>query len=194
MKTRTKVMIATIVMLVGVLLLINHLFDKKEIDIHQEDYLRASAISEFFEEYGDKSMFEEQTTTQTTTTKVNTTTTTKKAEKVLKTTTTSTYKITHYGADCKKCSGITASGYNVKNTIYYDDATYGTLRIVAIKGLSLYSVIKIKNYKFGGDITAIVLDRGVGSGVIDLLVNGEKEAATFGIQKNVNIEILRNGR
>lgn len=54
------------------------------------------------------------------------------------------------------------------------DATYAKLRIVAMKNLPLYSIIKIKNYD-GRDIFAIVLDRGVGSGVIDLLVENEKQ-------------------
>lgn len=30
--------------------------------------------------------------------------------------------ITHYGPDCAGCSGITASGYDVKNTVYYNDS------------------------------------------------------------------------
>lgn len=105
------------------------------------------------------------------------------------------YKITHYGADCKKCSGITASGYDVRNTIYYNDTEYGNIRIVAMsKSMPLYSVIKIKNYKLGGDIIAIVIDRGVGNGVIDLLTNSENEAKQLGIQKGVEIEILRRGK
>lgn len=105
------------------------------------------------------------------------------------------YKITHYGPDCKGCSGITASGFNAKKSIYYRDKEYGNVRIVATnKSLKLYSIIKIHNYKMGGDIIAIVLDRGVGSGVIDLLVNSEKEASKLGIQKNVAIEVLRKGK
>lgn len=106
-----------------------------------------------------------------------------------------TYKLTHYGADCKLCSGITASGYDVRNTIYYNDTEYGNIRIVAMsKSMPLYSVIKIKNYKLGGDIIAIVIDRGVGNGVIDLLSNSENEAKQLGIQKGVEIEILRSGK
>lgn len=108
--------------------------------------------------------------------------------------TSGTYKITHYGWDCCK-SGVTATGYNVKNTIYYNDSQYGKVRIVAMsKAMPLYSIIKIKNYKFGGDIIAIVIDRGVGNGVIDLLVENEKTASKYGIQKGVSIEILRKGK
>lgn len=139
------------------------------------------------------------TTTTSSTTTTKTTTTTKKTTKTVKRKTTpiksGTYKITHYGYDCKGCSGTTASGFNVRNTIYYNDPTYGKLRIVAMSSsIPLYSVIKIKNYKLGGDIYAIVLDRGVGSGVIDLLVESEKKASQLGIQKGVGIEILRTGK
>ena len=108
--------------------------------------------------------------------------------------TSGTYKITHYGWDCCK-SGVTATGYNVKNTIYYNDKQYGKVRIVAMsKAMPLYSIIKIKNYKFGGDIIAIVIDRGVGNGVIDLLVENERTASKYGIQRNVSIEVLRKGK
>lgn len=114
--------------------------------------------------------------------------------KTKKTSTLGTYKITHYGWDCCK-SGVTATGYNVKNTIYYNDKQYGNVRICAMsKSIPLYSIIKIKNYKLGGDITCIVIDRGVGNGVIDLLVQNEKTASNYGIQKGAKIEILRRGR
>ena len=154
---------------------------------------------------------EVQITTEIVSASTTTTTTTKVAKKVVKTTKKKTekktkkttkkttqvsngYKLTHYGWDCKGCSGNTASGYNVRKTIYYNDKTYGKVRIVAMKNLPLYSVIKIKNYKLGGDITAIVLDRGVGSGVIDLLTESEKKSSQLGIQKGVQIEILRRGK
>lgn len=101
------------------------------------------------------------------------------------------YKITHYGSDCKGCSGTTASGYNVKHTIYYNDTEYGFVRIVAMKNIPLYSIIKI-NYK-GSELIAIVLDRGVGTGVIDLLVENEKQANKLGITYS-DIQILRSGK
>lgn len=144
------------------------------------------------------------TTTETTTTSTIIPTTAKITKKVIKTTkkvnrseqqrTARTYKLTHYGPDCKGCSGITASGYNVRNTIWYNDPQYGEVRIVATSSqFKMYSIIKIKDYKLGGDITAIVLDRGVGNGVIDLLVGSEKAATQLGIQK-VEIEVLRKGK
>lgn len=107
----------------------------------------------------------------------------------------SKYKLTHYGWDCKGCRGKTATGYNIRKTIWYNDKQYGKVRIVAMcKKMPLYSIIKIKNYKRGGDITAIVLDRGVGCSTIDLAVKNERTSSKYGIQKNVKIEILRKGR
>ena len=103
------------------------------------------------------------------------------------------YKLTHYGPDCSGCGGQTAAGYDVSNTIYYNDSQYGQLRVVAMSSsMPLYSVIKIHNY-YGSDITAIVLDRGVGSSVIDLLVESESKSSQLGIQY-VNIDVLRYGR
>ena len=157
-------------------LMINHLFDKSEGHVTEEVVTTEDVVP--------------LTQVSTTTTKKKTT---KKVTRVATTQQTNTYKITHYGYDCKGCSGTTASGYNVRNTIYYNDPTYGRLRIVAIKGLPLYSIIKIKNYD-GQDILAIVLDRGVGNGVIDLLVENEKVASRLGIRKNIEIEIVRSGK
>lgn len=104
-----------------------------------------------------------------------------------------TYKLTHYGADCDACSGITASGIDVRSSIYYNDNQYEAVRIVAMsKSMPMYSIIRIHNY-YGNTITAIVLDRGVGNGVIDLLTESEAKSSQLGIQ-HVNIEVLRYGR
>lgn len=139
-----------------------------------------------------------KTTAKKETTKKSTTTTTKKSSTTTKSNT--NYRngfvgfITHYGPDCKGCSGTTASGYNVKNTMYYNDKDYGQIRIVATsKNIPLYTVIRISNYKKGSMI-AIVLDRGVSGNKIDVLVESEKAATQLGIQKNANVEILRWGK
>lgn len=142
------------------------------------------------------------TTTTTTTTKKTTTTTKKTTKRTIQKRTQSvtnndnnSFRLTHYGWDCKGCGGNTAIGYNVKNTIYYNDKDYGKVRIVAMcSKYPLYSIIKIKNYKFGGDILAIVIDRGVGCGTIDLLTTSEKKSSQLGIQNNIKIEMLRKGR
>ena len=101
--------------------------------------------------------------------------------------------LTHYGPDCVGCSGITASGYDVRNTIYYEDNECGTLRIIALsKKYPLYTVVRMNNYK-GGEIYAIVLDRGraITGDRIDLLVSSEAEAAQLGVQDGVTVDIIR---
>lgn len=171
-------------LLIGSILLIGILFNKKVEDIPE-------------------TQIETQITSETTTSSTTTTTTTKTTKKTTKTTyrattkkveqTSSGYKLTHYGPDCAGCSGTTASGYNVRNTIYYNDNTYGKIRVVAMRDLPLYSVIKIKNYRQSGDIIAIVLDKPKHYGIIDVLVESEKKSSQLGIQNNVQIEILRRG-
>ena len=101
--------------------------------------------------------------------------------------------LTHYGPDCVGCSGVTASGYDVRNTIYYEDNECGILRIIALsKNYPLYTVVRINNYK-GGEIYAIVLDRGgaITGDRIDLLVSSEAEAAQLGVQDGVTVNIMR---
>lgn len=165
------------------------------------EIIEEQAIVEKVEEKTESLIIEEEVTKETTPQKKKTTKTTQKntnsttSEKAA-TQTTFTGFITHYGPDCKGCGGTTAAGYNVKNTIYYNDKTYGTVRIVAMsKNYPLYSIIRISNYK-QGSIIAIVLDRGgaIKGNKIDLLVNSEAEASKLGIQKNAQIEVLRLGK
>lgn len=188
MKYRTKVILCILVALLGMILMLNHLFDKQEkINVVEQKQISNQGNIELI-------VLDEPKTT--TTKKV--VKTTKKA--ITKNTIThketqNGYKLTHYGYDCSACSGITAKGYDISKTQYYNDSTYGKVRIVAMcSKYPFYTIIKIKNYKMGGDITAIVLDRGVGCSTIDLAVKNEKQAAQFGIQKNVQIEILRKGK
>ena len=129
-------------------------------------------------------------TTTSTTTKKRTTKTTRKTEAQVA----GTYTLTHYGWDCAGCkSGTTATGYDVRHTIYYKDPTYGSLRIVAMRNVPTYSVIKIKNYN-GQDIMAIVLDRCKSGSIVDLLVQNEATASQLGIKRNIEIEIIRSGK
>ena len=194
MKNKIIITIITLGLMIGGIFSINWLI--KEDNKDNKQYEEFKSINE--------------TTNDTTST--NTTTTKKTTKKVVKTTKkntkkvtqkvtvnnttkkTSGYRLTHYGWDCCK-SGVTATGYDIRKTIYYNDATYGKVRIVAMcSKIPLYSVIKIKDYKFGGDTLAIVLDRGVGCSTIDLAVKNEKTDSKYGIQKNVQIEILRKGK
>ncbi len=108
--------------------------------------------------------------------------------------------ITAYGPDCVGCiSGYTASGYYVRNNIYYNDKEYGRIRIVAAdKTLPFGTIVRIKNLDiFNEDIVAIVLDRGSAIGFnrnvyFDLLYPSEKETVTFG-KRYATFEVLRKG-
>ena len=105
--------------------------------------------------------------------------------------------LTGYGPDCYGCSGNTTAGYYVGNTIYYDDATFGTVRIVASDpSIPLYSIVRISNIPGVDPIIAIVLDRG-GNVVFDRFtlfdLLFESESSAMNTAYNVNFEILRKG-
>ena len=108
-------------------------------------------------------------------------------------------KITGYGPDCVGCSGKTAYGHDARNgNIYYQDKTFGSIRIVAgDASLKFGTIVRIKG--IGDDIIAVVLDRGGAVGFaaskhayFDLLHENEQAALNFG-QKTATFEILRNG-
>ena len=107
--------------------------------------------------------------------------------------------ITGYGPDCYGCIGITASGYDVRNTIYYNDKTYNNVRVLAAdKSLPFGTIIKVSNLKDYNDFIGIVLDRGSaisfdGFSQIDLLFESEDYSYNFGRKENVIFEILRLG-
>ena len=107
--------------------------------------------------------------------------------------------ITGYGPDCYGCIGITSSGYDVRNTIYYNDKTYNNVRVLAAdKSLPFGTIIKVSNLKDYNDFIGIVLDRGSaisfdGFSQIDLLFESEDYSYNFGRKENVIFEILRLG-
>lgn len=107
--------------------------------------------------------------------------------------------ITGYGPDCDGCIGITASGYDVRNTIYYNDKTYDKVRVLAAdKSLPFGTIIKVSNLENYNDFIGIVLDRGSaisfdGFSQIDLLFESENYSYNFGRHQNVTFEILRLG-
>lgn len=107
--------------------------------------------------------------------------------------------VTAYSPYCYGCIGITSSGYNVRNTIYYKDKEYGKVQIVAAdKKYKFGTIIKLSNIDNYDDIVVIVLDRGSSIGnnkssQIDLLFKTEKECINFGRKYDVKIEILRYG-
>lgn len=105
--------------------------------------------------------------------------------------------ISHYGPDCSGCSGKTATGYNVTGgNIYYNDKTYGLIRIVAAdKSIPFGTIVRLNMND--GQVIAIVLDRG-GIGfnkrfLFDLLCESEQESYILGVNKDTKIEILRYG-
>lgn len=110
-----------------------------------------------------------------------------------------TINLSHYGHDCYGCtSGHTASGYYVGDgRIYYQDKTFGSVRIVAAD--SKYPIGTILRIGYNGSsITAIVLDRGGGIGdgkkfQIDLLASSNSRAFELGIIYNTSLEVLRLG-
>ena len=105
--------------------------------------------------------------------------------------------ITAYVSYCEGCIGITASGYDVRNTIYYEDSNYGKLRIIAAdKSIPFGTIVKISN--IGEEIIAIVLDRGGAIGFnnfsqADLLCVNEYVSFDFGKKNNAKFEVLRYG-
>ncbi len=108
-------------------------------------------------------------------------------------------KMSGYGPDCKGCSGYLASGkYVGDGSVYYDDSTYGKVRILA--GDSIYkfgTIIRVSNSNVGSFL-GIVLDRGgsIGFGktyLFDLLYTSESEAMADEVSYNVVFEVLRYG-
>lgn len=113
----------------------------------------------------------------------------------------STYQgtMSFYSANCVGCSGITSTGVDISDgRIYYQDKTYGSIRIVAAgTEIKKWSIIRIKNSSLGSNILAIVLDRGgsIGFGkkfLIDMLTNSTEKKG--GIEKDITIEVIREGK
>ena len=110
-----------------------------------------------------------------------------------------TGSMSFYYANCVGCSGITYTGVNVSDgRIKYEDKEYGSVRIIAAgPEISKWSIVRIKNSELGSNVLAIVLDRGgaIGLGrshLIDMLTN--KEEGKGSVNKNITVEVLRDGR
>ena len=104
-----------------------------------------------------------------------------------------------YGPDCRGCTGFLSSGRDVRNgNIYYQDSTYGQVRILAgDKSYSYGTIVRVKSSRLG-TFLAIVLDRGgsVGFGkshLFDLLFSSSAEALANEVSYNTTFEILRYG-
>lgn len=111
-----------------------------------------------------------------------------------------TGEMTAYRADCQGCSGRVACppSQDVRgDNIYYDDVSYGKVRILAAdKRIPCGSIIRITNLTFTTEgITGIVLDRGgaIEGTLVDFLIDSSTNASQIGRQYNVNYEIVRWG-
>mgnify|MGYP001260414216 CR=1 FL=1 len=106
--------------------------------------------------------------------------------------------MTAYGANCHGCSGITAYGYDIRNNIYFEDKTFGMLRIVAAdKSIPFGTVVRVSGLKVYDDpILAIVLDRGwlIKGTLMDLAFNDENEEIVMKLGRSkVTYDVLRQG-
>ena len=107
--------------------------------------------------------------------------------------------LTGYVGDCPLCTGYLAwpPRTNVlKEGIYYNDSTYGNIRIVASsKNYPCGTILEFKVDKISEEpIIAIVLDRGVGGNDIDLLTDSQDYAIkNIGRVKNQEFKVLREG-
>lgn len=108
--------------------------------------------------------------------------------------------LTGYGANCYGCSGYTAAGHNLNESMYYDDNEFGTVRILAADpSFPFYSIFRISNVPGMDDFIGIVLDRGGNVGfnrgtLFDLAFINEKDPGIIGLTPNVKFEMLRNGK
>lgn len=108
-------------------------------------------------------------------------------------------ELTGYVGDCPLCTGYLACPPRtnvLKKGIYYTDKTYGKIRIVASSRKYPCGTIVRFNVKKLSDepIVAIILDRGVGGNVLDLLSDSKDYAIKkVGRVRNLNVEVLREG-
>ncbi|MCD8509610.1 MAG: ubiquitin-like domain-containing protein [Bacillus sp. (in: Bacteria)] len=103
----------------------------------------------------------------------------------------SNFTATKYTAFCPTgCTGITATGVNVSNTIWYKD-----YRVIAVDPsvIPLYSLVEVNTGR--ETFVAKALDTGgaIQGNKIDILVSSRSEALNFGVQ-NVKVRVIRRGR
>ena len=98
-----------------------------------------------------------------------------------------TFEATAYTAKCDGCTGVTATGDDVRNTI----TTSEGLRIVAAPASIPFNTKMKITQADGTSFTAVVLDRGgaITEGRLDVLVPDKATAKSFGRQ-DVKVEVL----
>ena len=107
--------------------------------------------------------------------------------------------ITGYGPDCRGCSGVTASGHNLHESVYYEDSEFGTVRILAAdRSIPFYSIFRVSNIPGMDPFIAIVLDTGGNVGyekgtLFDLAFESEA-TGVVPLTQNVTFEMLRSGK
>lgn len=107
--------------------------------------------------------------------------------------------ITGYGPDCSGCSGNTASGHNLHESIYYEDSEFGVVRILAAdKSIPFYSIFRVSGIAGMDPFIAIVLDTGGNVGydkgtLFDLAFESEA-GGVIPLTSNVTFEMLRSGK
>lgn len=106
-------------------------------------------------------------------------------------------KLVHYGPDCPDCGGhLGCNGQDARNgNIYYNDAEYGKVRIVAMSStIPCGSMIKINVDAYDPNgMYAIVLDRGVSGAMVDLLKESSKSKSPVRTVNDVTFDIVRYG-
>ena len=96
----------------------------------------------------------------------------------------------YYTAKCKGCSGITATGVDVRKTIYYNG-----MRVIAVDPsvIPLYSIVQVTTPH--ETFKAIALDKGgaIKGHKVDILVADTQNAIKLG-RHTVYIKVLRSGK
>lgn len=96
----------------------------------------------------------------------------------------------YYTPTCNGCSGVTATGYDVRNSIYVDG-----MRVIAVDPnvIPLFSIVEVSTpYE---TFTAIALDTGgaIKGNKVDILVADVNTAYRLG-RHTVYVKVLRNGK
>ena len=111
-----------------------------------------------------------------------------------------TGQMTAYNPVCKGCTGkvYCPPRQDVTNgNIYFNDATYGSIRILAADyAIPCGTIVRIANVSFSNEpIIGIVLDRGgaIKGNIMDFLVTENDDMDIVGRQRGVHYEVLRWG-
>jgi len=109
-------------------------------------------------------------------------------------------QMTAYKANCVGCTGLVSCPprQDVRNdNIYFEDNTYGTLRILAADpAIPCGTIVQVTNVTFSSEpIMGIVLDRGglIKGKIMDFLVGEHDDMDIVGRQRNAHYETLRWG-